>query len=76
MDDDKKTSALSILVWDGAEATCPQYIAKIEALAIYQGYEEALDEVEMVGCPTKAAYVAINKATTDTTENKSISLYR
>ena len=68
MDDEKKTNVSSIPSWDGAEATCPRYIAKIEALAIYQQCEDALDETEMANCPTKATYNAINKATTDNGE--------
>ena len=76
MDEDKKSSVSSITVWGGAEATCLQYIAKIEALAIYQGCKEALDATEMAGCPTKAAYAAIDKATADLGLKKLLSLYR
>ena len=60
--------------WSGG--TCPRYIAKIEALAIYQQCEDALDETEMVNCPTKAAYNAIDKATNDVNKKKLLSLYR
>ena len=76
MDEEKKTNVSSIPTWDGSEASCPRYLAKIEALAIYQQCEDALDEVEMAGCPSKAAYAAINKATTDISVKKLLSLYR
>ena len=62
--------------WDGAEATCPRYIAKIEALAVYQQCEDALDEAVMANCPTKAAYNLINKAMTDDGKKEQLSLYR
>ena len=76
MDDEKKTSVSSIPTWDGAEATCPRYIAKIEALAVYQQCEDALDKTEMGTCPTKVAYNAINEATPDAGKNILLSLYR
>ena len=74
MDDEKKTSVPSIPSWDGAEATCPRYIAKIEALAIYEKCEDALDKTEMATCPTKAVYNGINKATADTGKKKQLSM--
>ena len=76
MDDEKKTSVSSIPTWDGAEATCPRYIAKIEALAVYQQCKDALEETEMTTCPTKAAYNAIDKTTKDAGKKRLISLYR
>ena len=75
MDDDRKTNVASIPTWDGAEATCPSYIAKIEALAIYQQCKDALDENEMGNCPTKLAYNGINKVTTDNDKKRMLSLY-
>ena len=65
MDDDEKTNVSSIPTWDGAEAICLRYIAKIEALAIYQQCEDALEETEMGNCPTKLAYNGIDKVTRD-----------
>ena len=76
MDDDRKTNVSSIPTWNGAEATCPRYIAKIEALATHQQWEDALDENVMANCPTKAAYNAIDKVMTDAGENRLLSLYR
>ena len=76
MDDDRKTNFSSIPTWDGAEATCTRYIAKIEALAVYQQCKDTLDKAEMANFPTKAAYNLINKVTTDAGENRSLSLYR
>ena len=75
MDDDRKTNVSSISTWDGAEATCPRYIARIEALTIYQQCEDALDETEMGNCPTKLAYNGINKVTTDNDKKRMLSLY-
>ena len=76
MDEEKKTSVSSIPTWDGAEATCPSYIAKIEALAIYQQCKDALDETEMGNCPTKLEYNGIDKATTDNNKKRLLSMYR
>ena len=76
MDDDRRTNVSSIPTWDGAEATCPRYIAKIEALAVYQQCEDALDETEMATYLTKAAYNGINKATADQGKKRLLSLYR
>ena len=71
-----KKKVSSIPTWDRAEATCPRYIAKIEALSVYQQCEDALDKTEMATCPTKAIYNGINKAKTDNGEKKQLSLYR
>ena len=65
-----------IPTWDKAEATCPTYITKIEALAVYQRCEDALDETEMTRCPTDAVYNGINKAANDVDKKKQLSLYR
>ena len=62
-DEEKKTSVSSIPTWDGANATCPRYIAKIEAWAVCQQCADALEATEMANCATKAAHNAINKAT-------------
>ena len=43
IDDDRKTNVSSIPTWDGVEAICPRYIAKIEALAIY--HEDAVRRI-------------------------------
>ena len=61
MDDGKKTSVSSILTWDGAEATCPRYIAKIKVLAIYQQCKDTLEDTETSACPTKAVHQETNK---------------
>ena len=53
-----------------------RYIAEIEALAIYQQCEDALDKTEMANCPTKATCNGINKATTDAGEKRLVNLYR
>ena len=45
-------------------------------MAVYQQCEDALDETEMVNCPTKAAYNVIDKATNDVNEKKMLSLHR
>ena len=76
MDDDREINVSSIPTWDGAEATYQRYIAKIEAFAIYQQCEDALDDTDMGNCPTKLAYNGIDKATTDNNEKRLLSLYR
>ena len=74
MDDDRKTNVSSIPTWERAEATCPRYIAKIEALANYQQCEDTLDKNEMGNCPTKLAYNGIDKATTDNHKKRLLRL--
>ena len=56
--------------------TCPWYIAKIDALTIYQQWEDALDDTEKVACPTKTVYQGIHKTTRDANKKKQLSLYR
>ncbi len=56
-DDTRKMS--TIPKWDGRAQTCPRYLSQLVALAEYHDCGDAMDEVEMVNCPTKTEYGAI-----------------
>ena len=53
----------SIPKWDGKVATCAMYLAQVNTLAEYYNFGDALDEVEMRVCPTKAEYSVIDQDT-------------
>ena len=60
MSETESESMSSIPKWDEKEATCVRYLAQVNALAKYYDCGDAMDEVEMQDCPTKAEYSAID----------------
>ena len=61
MSETESKSMSSIPKWDGngKAATYARYLVQVNTLAEYYDCGNAMDEVEMRDCPTKAEYSAI-----------------
>ena len=74
MSETKSKSLSSIPKWDGTQDTCGRYLSQIKALSEYHECGDALDESEMVNCPTKAACTLLDKA--DAVDMNAIALHK
>ena len=69
--------SMSIPKWDGKSKSCPRYVAKTRALAEYYGCGEALDELEMMKCPSVTQFKILSSQTTCTPDQDfKVELYK
>ena len=74
---DYESKSVTMPKWDGKADTCARYITHIQALAEYHECGDALDETEMVNCPTKTEYMTLKgKSTSTDDEKEKINLYK
>ena len=74
---DSESKSVTMPKWDGKAETCPRYITHITALAEHYDCGDAMDESEMVNCPTKAEYMTLKGKTSPSDDEKErISLYK